>query len=106
MSIDEYNEMLSKQNHKCKICKVKLKKPCVDHVHDKTKRVRGILCHNCNVALGLFKDNAIILQSATDYIKQDQESSNNILQFPNKQNLTRSSHPALPPLMVNEATQG
>ncbi len=41
---------------------------CLDHDHD-TGRLRGLLCDNCNTALGLLKDNVFFLEKATDYLK-------------------------------------
>lgn len=39
----------------------------VDHDH-KTGLVRGMLCVDCNVGLGRFKDNAEALRRAADYV--------------------------------------
>lgn len=41
----------------------------VDHDHT-TGKVRGLLCHNCNRALGLLQDNKSYLQSAINYLKK------------------------------------
>ncbi len=72
----QYRLMLDEQNHKCKICggegfimnadrhKMKL---VVDHCHA-TGKVRGLLCHNCNRALGLMQDSIDILQAAIAYL--------------------------------------
>ena len=32
-------------------------------------KVRGLLCHNCNRALGLFQDDPDLTQRATKYLK-------------------------------------
>lgn len=68
---NEYDEMLSSQNNKCKICN-NLEKPnrrlCVDHCHT-TNNIRGLLCDNCNTALGKFQDNVEILKKAIDYLE-------------------------------------
>lgn len=41
----------------------------VDHCHD-TGKIRGLLCHNCNRALGLLKDSVHTLESAIDYLEK------------------------------------
>ena len=54
----------------CGICKrpdssgIKLS---VDHCHQ-TGKVRGLLCGNCNRALGLFRDNINLLTNAVSYL--------------------------------------
>lgn len=78
MSLKDYEDLLNKQNHTCAICRQKetilLKKEkvprrlAVDHCH-KTSKVRGLLCKNCNVALGQFKDSETILLNAINYLK-------------------------------------
>lgn len=71
----EYGRMHDEQEGLCAICgsegfamkdshKLKL---VVDHCHG-TGRVRGLLCHNCNRALGLFKDNTESLTKAINYL--------------------------------------
>lgn len=41
---------------------------CLDHDHD-TGLFRGWLCHDCNKALGFFKDRADLLRAAIEYIE-------------------------------------
>lgn len=60
--------LLEVQNYKCKICREDLEVPCVDHCHD-TGRVRGLLCRNCNLGIGYFKDNIELLDYAKDYLR-------------------------------------
>ena len=75
---EEYERMFREQEGKCLICESKfdrssrVKKPCVDHCH-KTERVRGLLCHQCNMALGMFKDSTHRLQNALSYLEQNGE---------------------------------
>lgn len=73
ITITQYNSLLEKQNNKCLVCKnefnntTKGNKACIDHCH-KTNIVRGILCSNCNAALGLLKENTSILENMINYI--------------------------------------
>lgn len=72
-TLNEYKNLLEKQENKCAICKRARsyfnKNFSVDHSHT-TGIVRGLLCGGCNRALGYFKDNLAILQSAIEYLKQ------------------------------------
>lgn len=70
ISLNDYNELLKKQNEVCAICGNKEKngkKLSIDHCHA-TKKVRGLLCGSCNRALGLLKDNTLFLQKAIEYL--------------------------------------
>lgn len=65
---EERSDILAKQDNKCAICKSdKTKWWHTDHDH-KTNRVRGILCHNCNIMIGMSKDNVDVLQAAITYL--------------------------------------
>ena len=71
ITTDKYNKMFSDQNGCCAICETHIcstgRSLAVDHDHE-TGKVRGLLCSNCNTALGKFKDNKLILQKAIDYL--------------------------------------
>ena len=41
---------------------------CIDHDHE-TNKPRGLLCHNCNTALGLVGDNLETLTNLIEYLK-------------------------------------
>jgi hypothetical protein len=78
IDLDKYNEMLHNQDHKCGICKSPgfiMNKDThkmllvVDHDHN-TGKVRKLLCHNCNRALGLFKDSKEVISTALQYLKE------------------------------------
>jgi hypothetical protein len=68
---EDYNKMFEEQNGCCCICnkhQSNFKKSLsIDHNHQ-TGKVRGLLCHHCNVGLGHFKDNIESLNSALDYL--------------------------------------
>lgn len=46
----QYKALLVKQGGRCAICRrpPKTKRLHIDHAHDETKRVRGLLCLTCN----------------------------------------------------------
>jgi DNA-directed RNA polymerase subunit RPC12/RpoP len=67
---DEFQELLESQDYKCAICGTDEPGKTswnVDHDH-KTNKVRGILCHRCNVGLGHFYDSVEALQEAVKYL--------------------------------------
>lgn len=64
---DAYNALLEIQGNCCAICKDGDKRLVVDHCHVSGK-VRGLLCHQCNVALGMFKDNKTTIKTALEYL--------------------------------------
>jgi len=71
----EYDKMFSEQNGVCMICLQpetvlkhgKVAALAVDHCHD-TGKVRGLLCNNCNTALGKLKHNLIIVGRVRAYL--------------------------------------
>lgn len=70
LSKDDFFKMLNSQESECAICKNKIDESChVDHCHA-TGKVRGLLCGNCNVALGMFNDNTDILDNAIKYLQK------------------------------------
>lgn len=72
ITLKEYNKMLKKQGGVCKLCRAKKNRRAlsVDHYH-KTGKVRGILCHHCNLALGGFKDNIKVMRKAIKYLEKN-----------------------------------
>lgn len=73
ISLFQYDMLLKKQNNKCLICKRTEKQTGktmhVDHCHD-TLKIRGILCNNCNTAIGQLKYDKEILTCAINYLKK------------------------------------
>jgi hypothetical protein len=60
ITLVQWRELFDAQNRVCKLClsdKPGNKDWATDHDHD-TGRVRGILCHRCNLALGWLGDTA------------------------------------------------
>ncbi len=87
-----YQEKFLLQNGKCAICNKpetmkaaqrknikemfnteKPKRLAVDHNHT-TNKIRGLLCHKCNVALGSFQESIEILESAIEYLKKSKDN--------------------------------
>ena len=71
---DEFDKILKDQGGTCKICNntssnSRIVKLSVDHCHE-TGNVRGLLCSNCNMGLGRFKDNAELLSKAIEYLRE------------------------------------
>jgi hypothetical protein len=80
LSLEDYNSKVKEQDHKCAICKCDETEAFkgllfVDHCHT-TGKVRGLLCHHCNTALGKFKDSKEILSSALDYVEKYNGTAN------------------------------
>jgi len=73
----EYDKMFLKQKGRCKICGERVKKYrlSLDHCH-KTGKIRGLLCNNCNLALGNFKDNVRFLKKAIKYLNDSSKKRN------------------------------
>jgi hypothetical protein len=44
----------------------------IDHCHS-TGALRGVLCHSCNVGIGLFKDDISLMQKAMEYLSKCQK---------------------------------
>lgn len=75
-------KMKKEQDHKCYLCDSSgfimnvhnhKEKLVVDHDHD-TGKIRKLLCHNCNRALGLMKDSPELLRKAAEYVEQHRET--------------------------------
>jgi hypothetical protein len=82
MTITEYEAMYAAQNGVCAICSKTTKGRgeakntlAVDHNHT-TGKIRGSLCSHCNTALGLFKDNVDLLESAKRYLTERDNNGN------------------------------
>ena len=69
ITIERYEEMLEAQSGVCAICNKTDDhfSLAVDHDHN-SGEVRGLLCSQCNRALGLFKDSKQTLVAATKYL--------------------------------------
>lgn len=79
LSLEAYDVMLAKQQGLCGICKQpeialsprtkKIKRLAVDHSH-KTGKIRALLCCRCNTAVGLMREDKVLLTSAIEYLEE------------------------------------
>lgn len=71
LTLEQIDEMVIDQNHKCAICEVPLAETrrVIDHDH-KTDKARGILCACCNAGLGMFRDDVAVMAKAIQYLKK------------------------------------
>src|SRR5271165_2557013 len=73
IDINDYNELLSKQNSCCANCgrnQIEFTRAlAVDHNH-KTGKIRGLLCNGCNTALGLLKENEQYIINLLEYLRK------------------------------------
>lgn len=76
ISTEQYDEILAVQGGVCAICKGPHRGRGsyfhVDHNHT-TGKVRGLLCHYCNTAIGSLRDDPVLLESAITYLRSDKE---------------------------------
>ena len=68
LSVSEFLELKANQEHKCAVCK-RAERLGVDHCHTSGK-VRGLLCSNCNTALGHLKEDESIILSLLAYVRR------------------------------------
>jgi hypothetical protein len=70
-TVEEYEDLLASQQGVCAICggPPGARSLHVDHDHQ-TGENRGLLCHNCNIGLGNFRDDPDLLLAAAAYLIQ------------------------------------
>ncbi len=73
ITLEQYDEMCRIQNDLCAVCcepeRHKKRRLSVDHDHA-TGIVRGLLCHRCNKALGLLRENIKTLKNMIKYLSE------------------------------------
>jgi hypothetical protein len=81
ITLQEYEELVRIQNNRCAICSSvetgrsgkAAKFWMVDHCHVSGK-VRGLLCHQCNIGVGNFRDDPKLLSAAISYVNAHRET--------------------------------
>lgn len=74
ITVEQYAELERRQNGCCALCsrspgELDGRRLAVDHCHE-TGAVRGLLCGDCNRALGLFRDRRDVLDRAIEYLTE------------------------------------
>lgn len=75
VTAEQYEALIDAQAGLCAICRTA--EPGgkggwhVDHCHE-TGKVRGLLCHHCNIAIGYFKDDPALIRAGIDYVARVQ----------------------------------
>lgn len=65
---EEFDDLRMAQGNRCAICQCEfVATPHIDHDHG-SGEVRGLLCRECNIALGLFEDDPRRLEAAVAYL--------------------------------------
>lgn len=78
---EEWDKMYSEQQGCCAICGIPEsmitigvnRRLNIDHCH-RTNKIRGLLCMNCNLALGMLSDDKEILKNAILYLEKYHEN--------------------------------
>ncbi len=73
ITIEQYDELLEKQDHKCAVCHTHeddlSKRLAIDH-DDVTNEIRGLLCNKCNLHLISDHRESTIFKNAITYLER------------------------------------
>ena len=78
ISIEEYSMLAARQDNKCATCgkpaeETHRKRLFVDHCHS-TGKIRGLLCQQCNTALGMVNDDISKLSALISYLMEHDQN--------------------------------
>lgn len=75
ITVEDFSAMFKQQHGICPVCGSSMKEfgrgsnfACVDHDHT-TGKIRGLLHQKCNVGLGHFNDDPVLLRKAANYLE-------------------------------------
>jgi hypothetical protein len=74
ITMEDFQRRLLEQGGRCAMCgtdKPGARDWCVDHDHA-SGHIRGLLCHTCNMLLGLAKDSTSRLLAGVKYLQKHQ----------------------------------
>lgn len=78
LTVENYEQMRVSQDYRCALCGIHerecVRQKCrqslvVDHSHS-TGKVRPLLCHQCNTAIGMLREDVRIALAAAQYIQR------------------------------------
>lgn len=77
LSVEQYEALLAAQSGGCAVCGLRppfaghgrRKRLCIDHCH-RTGKVRGLLCGECNQALGKLRDDVNLIRRLASYLER------------------------------------
>jgi hypothetical protein len=70
LTLKEYQAKMASQQGVCAVCHLSsAKRLAVDHCHT-TKQTRDLLCHRCNLALGLLEDSETLALALASYLNK------------------------------------
>jgi hypothetical protein len=77
IAASEFYAALIRQHYKCLgcLCEINEKTANIDHKHDGSNPFRGLLCRNCNWALGMVYENSSTLRRLMAYLDYDRKKT-------------------------------
>lgn len=86
LSLEQFNALFARQGGCCRLClrhqlEVPKQKLQIDHDHV-TGKVRGLLCAECNMGIGLLRESPEILARAIEYLGAASQDGNEREQMP------------------------
>jgi hypothetical protein len=75
ISLRDLESIRKAQGNKCAVCKGELKYERIDHDHI-TGKVRGLLCHRCNILAGFIEKTPGIVEKIGTYIQNAERIQN------------------------------
>jgi hypothetical protein len=89
MTVEQYRELEASSRGRCHICgaAARGRSLSVDHCHD-TGRVRGMLCHRCNMAIGLFREDPAFIAESLVYLVGAAESFDVLVDAARRRDIT------------------
>lgn len=71
ITLAQFDKMLIDQLGLCKICREPTPKITVDHKHDVSEKVRGLLCSSCQIYVACIENRPELLEKVKRYVLND-----------------------------------